>query len=948
MKKNRKKGSALSAERDASWSSGDPETIERRLASTDLIADFGIAQAVRNLAASYLMSDPSRSLALSKALIQAVQHKRSQVTPEARAMAWRCRAEACLFTGRLKAARRAYEQAIAAAEVGSDQDQLGEILVGCVHLLALMGEAAASERLARRAERLLKRAGNLIYLGKLHMNRGNAFYQGDRFQEAYDAYRKASRVFDRAGSRDATWVGLHMNQAIACTNLSRVEEARRLFLETESHCEQLSLHSLTAHARFNRAFLEGLRGDYRTALSLLEDAGGTFEQQGNRDMVAATQRARAEIYLDLGMPTEARELAGEAADIFAKEGMEFDTVLSQLVIARGFLLSECAPEASPILEAAHLFCRAHRMRPRRTAILLLLAQAELQQGRARQASALSRRALKDFTSLGMHRQVVAARRLLAETLLARGRVEQAEQALGPALVRSRGLPAGERLGIWALAGRISLSLGRRQSAWRRFRLALDHLEAQMRVIPGAEFRARAFERQVRVYHDLVSMALQSPRPRFGSLFRLVEAARGRGFRDRMVGGNSALRRSVKAKRAMLGSMTRRLEEAEYAGKGSSEPGVLRELRRQRRVVEKEIVEQLRRVEGAQPSAPGWRGAPEPERIAALLEPHEALVEYFVVGEQILALVLRKKLRAFRTLPETASAVRAYVDRIRFQLDAMALSPGEPMGNLAFLRGGAEDALACLYRALLDPLMDLLPEAGKLILVPHRFLHSVPFECLYDGKGYIDERYVISRSPTADFLLRRTRKTSRLAPNALVCGVIESGPSSVASEMESVASHFPPTRVRMLKNPTSRQLMEEMPGSQVIHLSMHGHFREDNPLFSRLSTTDGGIFLADVWGTRLSAELVVLSACESGQTYTGRGDELSGVAHGFLAAGAMRLVAAMWRIHDEATEVLMDAFYQNYMAGARRDPASALTQASRAVRESWNHPFYWGSFSVHGD
>ncbi|MCK4303032.1 MAG: CHAT domain-containing protein, partial [Candidatus Eisenbacteria sp.] len=55
-----------------------------------------------------------------------------------------------------------------------------------------------------------------------------------------------------------------------------------------------------------------------------------------------------------------------------------------------------------------------------------------------------------------------------------------------------------------------------------------------------------------------------------------------------------------------------------------------------------------------------------------------------------------------------------------------------------------------------------------------------------------------------------------------------------------------------------------------------------------------------------------------------------------------------RIHDEATEVLMDAFYQNYMAGARRDPASALTQASRAVRESWNHPFYWGSFSVHGD
>ncbi len=932
---------------DTFWSSAKPEAIIKRLGSRSLLLDSSIARAIRDRAAAFLLTDPSRAAALASALFAAVRRRAAGPDAQTRAIAWRCRAEADLFTGRLRSARRAYEHATAEAEAARLHELLGQLLVGRVHVLSVMGAGAEAALLADRAERLLRKTGDLTYLGKLHMNRGNAFYQKDQYHEAYEAYRKAAQVFQRAGVRDATWVGLLMNQAIACTNLSRVEEARKIFMRTEKHCERLDLESLGAHAGYNRAFLEALRGDYRQALSLLERAGATFERQGVLDMTAATQRARAEIYLELGMPEEASGLARAAAEAFSRQDMVLDAVLSHVHEARGLLLSGKAEEAIPILMEADRFYKHRGIRPHRAATLLHQARCAFLLGENARSAALARRAHGIFKRLGMLKARSEAGRMMAETWLARGRPKKAEQLLGPALAESRVQPTGERLELWALAGQISRARGRRREAARRLRRAVAYLEAQRRLIPGTELRARAFEDRVRVYHDLISLALETPTPRFSTLFRLAEAARARGFRDRMSHAGASARHMVIAKRAKLGSMVRRLEQAEFPEKGTPNPTTLGQLRAQVHALEKEIGDQIRRAEGTHPGAPAWHGAASPASTARLLRRDEALIEYFVVGEKVLAFVLRPRRQIFRVLPVGTKILQGLLERVCFQIGAMTLSLERPRGDPAFLRRATEVALRDLHTALLAPLNDVLPPKGRLIFVPHRSLHRVPFECLYDGSGYLCDRYVISRCPAADFLLRRTSRSRRRRRLVLICGTIQSGPAAVAAELETVASFFSSDETRILRDAPTAEILSAMRGCRVLHLSAHGVFREDNPLFSRLSTGDGALFLADMLGGHLSAELVVLSACNSGQVFTGQGDDLSGVAHGFLAAGARQLVASLWRVHDKATRTLMEGFYRHYTTDAKKDPARALAEAGRDMREEWNHPFYWGSFSVHG-
>jgi tetratricopeptide (TPR) repeat protein len=207
-------------------------------------------------------------------------------------------AEALNAEGRVGEAREAFALAEREARRAGLDDVRGQALIGTVHVLALAGEHTLAARAATRARKLLEVAGDHRRLGKLHMNRGNAFYQQDRYREAAEAYALADTILTGVPGEEGTRLGLLMNRGVVATALEQFAEARGAFERAEELAGAGGKPILEAYARYNRSFLVSLQGNYREGLRLLARAREIFDGEGARDMTAACDRARGEIHLD--------------------------------------------------------------------------------------------------------------------------------------------------------------------------------------------------------------------------------------------------------------------------------------------------------------------------------------------------------------------------------------------------------------------------------------------------------------------------------------------------------------------------------------------------------------------------------------------------------------------------------------------------------------------------
>jgi CHAT domain-containing protein len=329
------------------------------------------------------------------------------------------------------------------------------------------------------------------------------------------------------------------------------------------------------------------------------------------------------------------------------------------------------------------------------------------------------------------------------------------------------------------------------------------------------------------------------------------------------------------------------------------------------------------------------------QLRELLEPGIVLLSYYQLPDRTLCWRIDRQGTTLFTLPVSAAELTASIDTYRRMLQNL-----EPLEKLS----------TSLYAQLLAAPLKGAGEIRALGIIPHGSLHYLAFATLSNGRDYLIEQSPLFHLPAASVLRytleRRSQEKNR---KVLAIGNPDLGDKALdlpfaEREAATLRWNYPELTLLTRELATESWVRTHIHEYGIIHLASHGEFDPINPLFSsvrlaRDSANDGRLEAEEIFGLDLKADLVVLSACQTGLGDLQRGDDVIGMNRAFLFAGTHALLSSLWRVSDVATAIEMKQFYRDY---GRMNKAEALRKAMLHVKGRYPHPGYWGAFVLTGD
>ncbi|HBB36125.1 MAG TPA: Fis family transcriptional regulator [Cyanobacteria bacterium UBA9273] len=320
----------------------------------------------------------------------------------------------------------------------------------------------------------------------------------------------------------------------------------------------------------------------------------------------------------------------------------------------------------------------------------------------------------------------------------------------------------------------------------------------------------------------------------------------------------------------------------------------------------------------------------------------------------------------------------YISRDAMDVRGLRIATARPRPGFAQKRhANLTQKLQQLHQILIDPIADLLPTnpAQHIIFIPQKSLFLVPFPALQDENGkYLIEKHTILTAPAIQVLQLTAHQKTRILPadtkiennQAVVVGNpvmpkvrpdFDQPPESLAplpgAELEAKAiAPLLNTQPLLGKQATEAAIKQMLPQARIIHLATHGLLDEMRGLGSAIALTpsnheDGLLTAEEILDLDLKAELVVLSACDTGR---GRitGDGVVGLSRSLISAGTASVIVSLWQVPDESTAFLMTQFYQNLQQNL--DKAQALRQAMLTTMNQtpYAQPLQWAAFTLIGE
>ena len=269
------------------------------------------------------------------------------------------------------------------------------------------------------------------------------------------------------------------------------------------------------------------------------------------------------------------------------------------------------------------------------------------------------------------------------------------------------------------------------------------------------------------------------------------------------------------------------------------------------------------------------------------------------------------------------------------------------------------------------------DINKLVIIPDGELSTIPFDALVQNEDktkdlafydldYLIKDYEISYAFSAS--LYNNQLTKEYNNKSLLISPVEFGnaiPTLPASEEE--ADHFKEwsNNQKISLNALVKSSATEtnfknsnLENYRFIHLATHGTVNMESPDLSGVyfkqsdlgeDSEDGILYVGEIYGLSLNAELVVLSACETGLGKINRGEGVMGLGQAFAYSGADNLVLSLWKVADHSTSLLMKSFYDANLNTT--DEASFSNSLRKAkldlINSDYSAPYYWAPFILWG-
>jgi CHAT domain-containing protein len=572
--------------------------------------------------------------------------------------------------------------------------------------------------------------------------------------------------------------------------------------------------------------------------------------------------------------------------------------------------------------------------------------------------------------------------------------KDAEEAVR--LADRRGLSAVAKLARVALA-RCAADAGHLDVAIRSAEEAGFLAEEHRQHLTGERARQEAGFEAFLIYRLLLSLQVKLPEPRrAAAAFVTSERARARAHLDAVLRGRAS-------SAGPLGEVSPVLLRDQ--GVAEEQVRLLtRELASQRRqpgLAEKHrnalwALEDIKEAISQDNQLAARIAIPRPATLAqvreALVGKDALLVSYFVTDAQVIAIAIDATTEKLWTL---ASPPEALTKMVRAFRKDVLLDPSRGQPEVA-------RAAARLYQELLGPLDAAVAAHRRLIVIPHGDLAALPFETLVDPRGkFLVETHEVSYALSATLAVELAKRAppavpmrpfvglgdpvydweafkagraegapgaargeaargltlwvdaAAVAPASATASAAKSAPGGLTrlpgtgNELRSIAKLFGGRARIHLREQATEQAVKAgaLSGHRIVHVASHGllepHYQALALTLDPDSKEDGFLLHSEIVDLKLDCDLVVLSACHTGNTRLRTAEPVAGLTLALRRAGAGRVVVSLWAVDDDATARLMTDFYRPLVDSADYD--RALADAKRQMISKGSHPYFWAPF-----